>query len=48
MKTNFAFLYRAPYWFQIKLIITNDAGTTYNGFQPTFNTDVFDNLDLLG
>jgi iron complex outermembrane receptor protein len=27
--------------------LLHEAGTTYNGFQPTFDTDVFDNLDLL-
>jgi iron complex outermembrane receptor protein len=29
--------------------LLHDAGTTYNGFQPTFhNTDVFDNLGSIG
>ncbi|NGY37170.1 TonB-dependent receptor [Flavobacterium sp. XN-5] len=45
--TSFA-LYRAPYWVSDPNNLLHEAGTTYNGFQPTFNTDVFDNLGSIG
>ena len=45
--TSFA-LYRAPYWVSDPNNLLHAAGTTYNGFQPTFNTDVFDNLGSVG
>jgi iron complex outermembrane receptor protein len=45
--TSFA-LYRAPYWVPDPNNLLHAAGTTYNGFQPTFNTDVFDNLGSIG
>jgi iron complex outermembrane receptor protein len=28
--------------------LLHEAGTTYNGFQPTFETDIFDNLGSIG
>lgn len=47
--TSFA-LYRAPYWPGVSdpNNLLHPAGTPYNGFQPTFNTDVFDNLGSIG
>ncbi|MBE0391867.1 TonB-dependent receptor [Flavobacterium sp. PL002] len=45
--TSFA-LNRTPYWVADPNNLLHDAGTTYNGFQPTFNTDVFDNLGSVG
>ncbi|AWG23142.1 TonB-dependent receptor [Flavobacterium faecale] len=47
--TSFA-LYRVPYWPGVSdpFNLLHAAGTTYNGFQPTFNTDVFDNLGSVG
>ncbi|MBC5838101.1 TonB-dependent receptor [Flavobacterium muglaense] len=45
--TSFA-LYRTPYWISDPNNLLHAAGTTYNGFQPTFNTDVFDNLGSVG
>jgi iron complex outermembrane receptor protein len=41
--TSYA-LYRAPYWISDPNNLLHEAGTTYNGFQPTFETDIFDNL----
>jgi iron complex outermembrane receptor protein len=38
--TSFA-LYRAPYWISDPNNLLHEAGTTYNGFQPTFETDIF-------
>ena len=47
--TSFA-LYRTPYWPGITdpYNLLHEAGTTYNGFQPTFNTDILDNLGAVG
>jgi iron complex outermembrane receptor protein len=45
--TSFA-LYRAPYWVSDPSNLLHEAGTTYNGFQPTFETDIFDNLGSIG
>ena len=45
--TSFA-LYRAPYWVSDPNNLLHEAGSTYNGFQPTFNTDIFDNLGSIG
>ena len=39
--TSFA-LYRAPYWVPDPFNLLHEAGTTYNGFQPTFETDIRD------
>ncbi|WP_241678313.1 TonB-dependent receptor [Algibacter amylolyticus] len=36
-------LYRAPYWVGDPHNLLHEAGTDYNGFQPTFETDVLDN-----
>ncbi len=37
-------LYRTPYWVPDPHNLLHDAGTTYEGFQPTFETDIADNL----
>ena len=36
-------LYRAPYWIPDENNIFHDEGETYEGFQPTFESDVIDN-----
>ena len=36
-------LYRTPYWVQDPFNLLHDAGTEYQGFQPTFETDIRDN-----
>lgn len=36
-------LFRAPYWVPDPHNLLHDSGTTYRGFQPTFETDVRDN-----
>jgi iron complex outermembrane receptor protein len=41
-------LYRAPYWISDPKNLLHDAGTTDNGFQPTFKTDIFYNLGSIG
>ena len=35
-------LYRAPYWITEDYFIFHDEGEDYVGFQPTFETDIFD------
>jgi iron complex outermembrane receptor protein len=45
--TSFA-LYRTPYWVQDPNNLLHAPGSPYNGFQPTFNTDVLDNLGSIG
>jgi iron complex outermembrane receptor protein len=45
--TSFA-LYRTPYWISDPSNLLHAAGTPYNGFQPSFNTDVLDNLATVG
>ncbi|TDE43459.1 TonB-dependent receptor [Flavobacterium rhamnosiphilum] len=45
--TSFA-LYRTPYWVSDPNNLLHEAGTPYNGFQPTFNTNVLDNLGSVG
>lgn len=52
--TSFA-LYRTPYWVPDPFNLLHKAGTEYNGFQPTFETDIKDfnnsigvKFDLLG
>lgn len=52
--TSFA-LYRTPYWVPDPFNLLHEAGTEYNGFQPTFETDIQDfnnsvgvKFDLLG
>ncbi|MEP2992619.1 MAG: TonB-dependent receptor [Gilvibacter sp.] len=41
-------LYRAPYWVPDPFNLLHDVGTTYNGFQPTFETNVRDNNNTVG
>jgi iron complex outermembrane receptor protein len=41
-------LFRAPYWVPDPFNLLHEAGTTYNGFQPTFETDIRDNNNTLG
>ncbi len=41
-------LYRTPYWIADPNNIMHDAGEPYNGFQPTFETDIMDNFDIVG
>ncbi len=36
-------LYRAPYWIPDQFFLKHAPGEEYQGFQPTFETDVFDN-----
>jgi iron complex outermembrane receptor protein len=36
-------LYRPPYWVDDPHNLLHEKGTTYNGFQPTFETNIFDN-----
>lgn len=45
--TSFA-LYRTPYWVQDPFNLLHEAGTTYQGFQPTFETDIRDNNMTVG
>ena len=45
--TSFA-LYRTPYWVQDPFNLLHEAGTTYQGFQPTFETDIKDNNMTVG
>jgi len=41
-------LYRTPYWVPDPHNLLHEAGTEYQGFQPTFETKIFDNIDGLG
>ncbi|MBT8272847.1 MAG: TonB-dependent receptor, partial [Bacteroidia bacterium] len=41
-------LYRAPYWIPDEFNLLHEAGTEYQGFQPTFETDVRDNNNTVG
>lgn len=41
-------LYRAPYWVPDPNNLLHPAGTEYQGFQPTFETDIRDNSFTLG
>ncbi|GAA4895166.1 TonB-dependent receptor [Flaviramulus aquimarinus] len=41
-------LYRTPYWVPDPFNLLHEAGTTYQGFQPTFETDIRDNNITLG
>ncbi len=41
-------LYRTPYWVQDPFNLLHPAGTEYQGFQPTFETDVRDNNITVG
>jgi iron complex outermembrane recepter protein len=41
-------LYRAPYWVPDPFNLLHEAGSTYEGFQPTFETDIRDNNMTIG
>ncbi len=41
-------LYRTPYWVDDPYNLLHEAGTEYNGFQPTFETNIFDSMDGIG
>jgi iron complex outermembrane receptor protein len=41
-------LYRTPYWVPDPFNLLHDAGTEYQGFQPTFETDIQDILFTAG
>ncbi len=41
-------LYRAPYWVPDPHNLLHEAGSTYQGFQPTFETEVRDNNITIG
>lgn len=41
-------LYRTPYWVPDPTNIFHKAGTTYNGFGPTFETDIQDHTLAIG
>lgn len=41
-------LYRTPYWVPDPFNLMHEAGQPYNGFQPTFETDIVDNFDIVG
>lgn len=41
-------LYRTPYWVPDPFNLLHEPGTEYQGFQPTFETDIRDNTVTLG
>ncbi len=41
-------LYRTPYWIKDPFNLLHDPGSKYEGFQPTFETDIFDNTLIIG
>ncbi len=41
-------LYRAPYWVPDPSNLLHEAGTEYQGFQPTFETKIRDNYNTAG
>ena len=41
-------LYRAPYWVPDPHFLLHEEGTEYQGFQPTFETRVTDNNNVIG
>ncbi len=41
-------LYRTPYWVEDPFNLLHEAGSTYQGFQPTFETDIRDNNMTIG
>jgi len=45
--TSFA-LYRTPYWVADSFNLLHEAGTDYEGFQPTFETDITDFINSVG
>ena len=45
--TSFA-LYRTPYWVPDPHNLLHESGTEYQGFQPTFETDISDIINSIG
>ncbi|WP_296622981.1 TonB-dependent receptor [Marivirga sp.] len=45
--TSYA-IYRTPYWVPDPFNLLHESGTTYQGFQPTFNSDILDNTLTIG
>jgi iron complex outermembrane receptor protein len=41
-------LYRTPYWIPDPFNLMHEPSEPYNGFQPTFETDIIDNFDIVG
>jgi iron complex outermembrane receptor protein len=41
-------LYRTPYWIPDEFNLLHEPGTTYEGFQPTFETKIIDNYFTVG
>ena len=41
-------LYRAPYWVPDPFNLLHEEGTEYQGFQPTFETEIIDNNHTVG
>ncbi len=41
-------LYRTPYWVSDPHNLLHNPADDYNGFQPTFETNISDNMDILG
>jgi len=41
-------LYRTPYWVGDPHNLLHEPGSEYNGFQPTFETNIFDSMDGAG
>lgn len=41
-------LYRTPYWITDDYGLLTEPGETYSGFQPTFETDIFDHTLVVG
>jgi iron complex outermembrane receptor protein len=39
---------RTPYWVPDPFNLLHESGTTYQGFQPTFNSDILDNTLTVG
>ncbi len=45
--TSFA-LYRTPYWVEDPYFLLHESGTEYQGFQPTFETNISDLFSSIG
>ncbi len=41
-------LYRTPYWRPTDFGLLTEPGQPYNGFHPTFDTDILDNTQVIG
>ncbi|MBK8919904.1 MAG: TonB-dependent receptor [Saprospirales bacterium] len=41
-------LYRTPYWRPTDFGLLTEPGQTYQGFHPTFDTDILDNTQVIG